>query len=162
MGLMDRDYMHEKHRSQATTNRYLHPNLKSLTFRRSYKNLVSAAIYVLIGVLLVLSYLQAPTVATANKKLKCTLEAFKFDTNGDGFFSIKDIGQLSLKGFSLPVKYINSNSTLSPIVDFFEIKQQCNTPAAIVLNSILWLLLYLGTLEALMSDVSVCETNRGT
>ena len=92
MGLMDRDYMHEKHRSQATTNRYLHPNLKSLTFRRSYKNLVSAAIYVLIGVLLVLSYLQAPTVATANKKLKCTLEAFKFDTNGDGFFSIKDIG----------------------------------------------------------------------
>lgn len=62
MGLMDREYMHEKHRNQATTNRYLHPNLKSLKFRRSYKSLISATIYCLIAVLLVLSYLQAPTV----------------------------------------------------------------------------------------------------
>ena len=157
MGLQDREYMHEKHRNQATTNRYLHPSLKSLKFKRSYKNLISATIYCLIAVLLVLSYLQAPTVTIANKKLKCTFETLKLDANGDGVFSIKDIGQLSLKGFSLPVKYVNSNSTLSPIVDFFEIKQQCDSSAAIALNGILWLLLYLGVLEAVRFLTNVSQ-----
>ena len=157
MGLLDREYMHDKHRSQPTQSKYLHPNLKSLRFQRSYKSLISVAVYFLIIVLLVLSYLQVPAVTIANKKLKCTFETLKLDISGDGIFSIKDIGQLSLKGFSLPVKYINSNSTLIPIVDFFEIKQQCDGSVAIALNGSLWFLLYLAALEAIILLANVLK-----
>lgn len=148
MGLMDREYMHERHRNQAAPNRDPHPSLKKLKIQRSYPNLLSVLLYLIVACLPVILYLQMPipvnkpNVTLASNKLNCAIGEIKWDANKDGVFTIADIRPLTLNIFSLPASYVNSSKSLTQIADLFEIKGACNGRMAAVFNGCAWLVCY--------------------
>jgi len=72
----------------------------------------------------------------------CEIIELQKDMNGDGNFTYKDIGPISLNLFQKPVKIIFSEKKLRSVFDFFEIKNSdCTTFFSLVVCELIWLLL---------------------
>ena len=83
-----------------------------------------------------------PNATLVSNKLNCAIGEIKWDANKDGVFTIADVRPLTLNIFSLPARYVNSNNSLTKIVDLFEIKGACNGRMAAVFNGCAWLIGY--------------------
>jgi hypothetical protein len=148
MGLMDREYMHERHRNQDVPNIDPRPSLKKSNVQRFQPQLFTVLLYLLTAGLPVILYLQMfipvnkPNATLASNKLSCAIGEIKWDANKDGVFTIADVRPLILNIFSLPGGYVSSNNSLKPVADLFEIKNACHSPLAAVFNGCAWLLGY--------------------
>lgn len=99
----------------------------------------------LVWTALVIGLLAAAFASTQYKQaLNCTKIYVAMDANNDGQYTYHDVGSVGLQAIVLPLKFVRQRDELKPLIVFFELKpNECATPKAIILSSLLLLSLFL-------------------
>ncbi len=118
----------------------------------SFSKLKTAAIYMVIMVLLGLSLSQ---MLDHHRSIgNCNLKSIKLDANGDGALTYRDVGDITLGLFEIPAKLSSANETVKPLATFLELKKEsCSGWISVIFNGISWLL-SLSFLNLLVSSMA--------
>jgi hypothetical protein len=130
MGIQDRDYMHDRKRSIQLTAGVDRWVIQS-----------SQWLFQLVGgLILVVALIHSLAATRQESDAVCQLATVRFDVNGDGRFTYRDLGPLTMLLFTRPALLTTREPRLAPVAEFLELKRSdCASVRSSIFSGISWL-----------------------